>query len=291
MSMNSLRCSKSHYLLAVARLLVVVLPVLVSGCLVNDKKSSKTITRSTDYLRTITGNEYFQYSITGQHNNSLGGAPQSISGTLTVKYTKGNLLVPFSSVYINAIQEESTLATNIANQTVVRWLQQDAATGALSVSAIELNSKNYYVGQSNVLASLDNVQFLPSPIPLSGNNSVDFKYFDGCDLPATSCNTVVAIMTEDTTFKGNTDIQTNVGLFSALKYDFAASTLSATIPGPFDIRGACSSGNGDYSGTSYIFPEVGPVLMDYTCTSADGSGVIDTLRLNLTSTNVNIPKP
>ena len=293
--MNSLTGTHRGYTMIANRflppLLVLVLlliTVLLPGCLVNDKKSSKTIPRTTDRLRPIIGNEYFQYNITGQRNYISGGSTQPVTGTLTVKYSKINLLLPSGTDTISAIQEDSTITVNGTTQSIVRLLQQDAAIGTLSVIAINFGGTIYYVGQNDQWDSPLDVVFLPSPIPLTGNNTVDFQYFSGC--PPT-CTATVATLTEDVTFKGNADIQTNVGKFNAIKIDFSGSTKLASpiiSNGPFDFRGACSATNTDYSGASYIFPEVGVVFVDYTCTSSDST--IDTLQIKLTSTNVAIPK-
>jgi len=207
------------------------------------------------------------------------------------------LQAPLSTSNLSVIKEISTLTVNGASQTIIRWIQQDPITGSLSVVAINLSSSNYYVGQSDAWDTPHAVEFLPSQVPQTGNYSIDFQYFEGCDSGKTACSaadptkTTVVNMTEDITFKGSAEIQTNIAKFNAIKYNFAGSTTLAKIAGPFDFRGACSVKDGDYSGSSYIFPEVGTVLLDYTCTAADGSGIVDSLRVNLTSTNVYIPKP
>jgi len=268
-------------------MLVLLLIAPLTGCLVKEDKASKVIGRSTDSVRQFVNGDIFQYQIYGQKTNIADPSNPylSVSGTLTIQYANVFLIDPGtgSNYPFNVLQEDTELAMNGVATTTTRYLKQDSSTGALSVMAAKPASSTIrYASTTGTTTNPQPVELLPSPVPLTGNFDINYRYFLDCN---PTCNED-AIMRDNITYNGNYEIATNVGHFNSIRYDFSSSTKPVST-GIFDIRGACGTTNTDYNGAAYIFPEVGVVFMDFQCFPTSGDSF--TIRANLSSTNVPIP--
>ena len=280
------------------RLLFVLTIVTIAGCLVDEDSEETLIGRSTATLRTITGGEYFDYLVFGQITTSVGTFPQTFEGTLNVSYYVDTLPNPFigGTVPGLVIREVSTLTLGATVYTLTRFLQQDL-NGSIYVLAVRnggAGSTIYRAGENNDLSNPHAINIFPSPVlttPGVTFNNIDYQYLQGCESPATSCSSVVQTINDTSlTYQGDAEINTFDGKFQALRIDYDGlflGPMSPSTPALFDLRGACDNNNATFFGSTYVFPEVGVVFMENSCSIPGGGG--HRYTASLVNTNVVIP--
>lgn len=279
----------------ILRLFLALALVSIAGCLVDEDDTVEIKYRSTDTLRTLTGGEFFDYVVYGQ-TTSPTGITQSFEGTLNVTYLATTLQPPLNigGPLIPVIQENTTLRLGASVFTLTRYLQQDV-NGSISVlasSTTGIGGTIYRTGEDGNLSNPHPITIRTSPVPSTGGlANVDYQYMQGCESPATSCSAVVQDINDITiVYQGDADITTFDGRFQALRIDYNGLFLgpvSPVTPALFDLRGACDNDNATFFGSTYVFPEVGIVFIDNSCTSASGGG--HRYTASLVNTNVAIP--
>ena len=288
--MNNSRVKQT---LIIAILVAVLLPL--GGCLVNEDSDTRTtIYRTTDVVRPIVNGDFYDYRIVGNITNSGGGgSSQFVTGTLTVEYNDDNSLPqPFGGALYpdRVIREDTTLTLGGAVYTTKRYIQQNM-DGSLQVLAAKSGTELYRTGPAdNDTGNLQPIVFLTSPVPLTGDTNINFQYRQGCEtLGDTTCASIITTINDTVVYRGNSTIDTDVGKFNSIVYESTGSISTTTPNIRLDFRGACSSSNATFYVQTYIFPEVGIVYYDYTCTAQDLSGLGYNFRAYLTNTNVPIP--
>lgn len=272
-------------------LLAVIVMFSLTSCLVNEDKAPRIITRSTDTLRTLTGSEYYEYVVEAQVTSSASATPQVVNGTLTISYTAATLYEPFNTgnlipgVFIEATSLTLGGTTYFAN----RYIKQ-APDGSLIVLAANPTTSPYttstmYRATTTGGNTPQEITYFNSPVLSTGTIDIHYDYLQGCET-LSACTGPVAFETDTITFLGDADITTNKGRFKALRLDYQG-TVASTIATVFDIRSGCDTGNGTFFGSTYVFPEVGIVYMENSCTASDTSG--HRFTASLRSTNVPIP--
>ncbi|MGD8569973.1 MAG: hypothetical protein PVJ39_17940 [Gammaproteobacteria bacterium] len=265
---------------------------LVGGCLVSEGDTPPTINRTTNDVRTIVSGDFYLYDITGQITN-IDGTSRTVTGTLKVEYTADTLPEPFSqSGFIPDIfLEVTTLTLGSTSYTTNRYIQQNS-NGSLQVLAATSGGELFRTSSDDVTTTLNPIVYMASPVPVTGDDSIDFRYMRGCETTSNNCDQGVAMtVAESVTYSGDAVIDTNVGRFNTLRLDFSGSITANFDNLLFDFRGACTTRGASYEGQAFVFPEVGIVFYDYLCTSADASGISHNFRVRLSQTNVPIPEP
>ena len=278
------------------RVLLAITLVSVSGCLVDEDDVASIKNRSTDTLRTLTGGEFFDYVVYGQ-NTTPTGASQTFEGSLNVTYTLDSLPNPLNTGgTVSVIREDSTLTLGASVYTLTRFLQQDFS-GSILVLAVRtggIGGTIYRTGENNILNNPHAINIQSSPVQSTPGlimTNVEYQYMQGCEAPSTTCTGVTQTIRDVTiTYQGDADVTTFEGRFQALRIDYDGlflGPLSPNTPTLFDLRGACDENTAMFFGSTYVFPEVGIVFMDNSCTSIAGGG--HRYTASLVNTNVTIP--
>ena len=114
----------------------------------------------------------------------------------------------------------------------------------------------------------------------------------GCETVTTSCVGGIEQQINNISiqYQGNADITTFEGRFNALRVDYNGSFLGGDappVPILFNLKGACDKDSASFTQSEYIFPEVGVIFFDSSCTPPGGGGFFYTASLS--NTNVAIP--
>jgi hypothetical protein len=275
----------------ISLLILVFTGVLVlGGCLVDESDSPTPKSRNGIVtFRTIAGGDFYEYIVQAQVTATGGATPQYFSGTLNVTYTTDTLPGPLTvGGTLAVLREDSTLTLGATVYTLTRYIQQDGS-GTLFVLAVRFSGTLYRTGEDDVFTNPHAIAILTSDIPLSGNvTNVDYQYMDNCESPNTSCSSVVQTINDSIiTYQGDANITTNEGVFEAIRIDYDGLFFGPSAPTLFDIRGACDEDTATFFGSTYIFPVVGIVFFDRSCTSFSGGG--HSYTASLSNTNVPIP--
>lgn len=276
--------------------LLAITLVSISGCLVDEDSVASIKYRSTDTLRTLTGGEFFDYVVYGQITTPQ-GISQTFEGSLNVTYTLDSLPNPLNiGGNVSVIREDSTLTLGASVYTLTRFLQQDFS-GSILVLAVRTGGVGgtiYRTGENSILNNPHAINILSSPVQSTPGlimTNVEYQYMQGCEAPATTCAGVTQTIRDITiTYQGDADVTTFDGRFQALRIDYDGlflGPLSPNTPTLFDLRGACDENTAMFFGSTYVFPEVGIVFMDNSCTSIAGGG--HRYTASLVNTNVTIP--
>ena len=293
----------------VYRVLAFIAVLSISGCLVDEDSTPTLKNRTTDDIRLLQNGDYFNYIVAGRFTPLGGGSPTLLEGTLNVTYTVESFPLPFTSEAGAPIpggtifREYSVLDLGPGNIYRVKRYIQQAPSGALSIVAARADITNnsptgtrYRVGQydavfnPNPLSNPQPVEILASPVPsTNADNETNFRYqyMSGCETPAVDCNPILAqeINLISIEYQGNADVTTYDGRFNTLVVHYNGNFLGPSSPSPllFNIMGACDSYQGSFTQSNYIFPEVGVVFIDTTCTPSGGGGYFYTASLSNTS--------
>lgn len=261
--------------------------------------------RSTDSFRLLNAGDFYDYIVNGQVTN--GGTSSFFQGTLSITYFTSTLTFPFGSTSImpGVLREETELTMGGTTYNLTRFIQQDA-NGSIHVLATRdqngttLYRTKYRSTASNIpepIQILDSNDPVSGGIPLSGTTDIDYEYMPNCEA-ASPCSIPVqrisnrhaddpTMIPPTTTYQGDSDITTNLGRYNSIRIDYTGrfSTLISSIL--FDIRGACDIDYASFFSSDYIFPEVGVVFMEHSCTTFGGGG--HNYTASLVNTNVAIP--
>jgi hypothetical protein len=254
----------------------------LSGCLVEKKKQDvKSISRTTDNLRIYQPGDQIVYNFTT--DRILGGGTQEkITGTLTVKWQQltGELKNPFTDeTYSDAALKQSLIYQINGSATtgpgIVRYIQQDSVTGAVSVIAVEDSAGDRFwfneMGGPGI-SVVDPMLFFDSPLNYSGDSLIDFYEMPNCEGKANCDNPIGRYSNALTLMGDSTAIETNLGKFEdPIQVNQAGSItpfdgLSAPL---LDIQHVCNTTGRDFvthDSTAYFFPEIGIIQMTNTCT-------------------------
>ena len=268
----------------------------MTGCLVESSDPLPIKERSTDTLRQIIGNEFLQYRVRGQVTLPTGGAPVFVNGTMRIEYSSTSIQSPEVPLGIDqpipVIREETTLSFDETSSTFtsVRFLDQDP-DGTIHVVAYP-GSEIYWTAEEGAnLSVISPIKLIDSPVPSSGENPISFEVRSGCNTGGSCTESLVRIQ-ELQKFQGDSVIATIAGRFNVLRVDSANGLLTPLIPGDileiFDIRAACDPKSSSFFGTQLIFPEVGLVYFENSCTS-NQAGVGHSFSAELESTSIPIP--
>jgi len=264
----------------------------VAGCLVDEADVPEIKNRSTDTFRTLLGGEFYDYRVFGQVTTAM-GTSSSFEGTLHVDYTLDSLANPLNvGGTVPVIREDSTLTLGATVYSLTRFLQQDL-TGTIYVLAVRVGGIGgtlYRTGENTILNNPHPISILTSPVPSSTStlNNLEYQYMQNCESPNTSCSGVVQTIRDNTiSYQGDAVITTFDGRFNTLRIDYDGLFLGPSAPTLFDLRGACDYNTATFFGSTYVFPEVGVVFIDTSCTAVSGGG--HRYTASLTNTNVPIP--
>lgn len=283
---------------ATALLAVMVASVLLSGCLVQkDKKPAKTYQSSTNTLHTYVSGNVITYDLT-----KYSDPPEF--GTLEVKWEQAALLQdPFSTTTSYSVLKETTSIYSNGNtspdESTVRYIEQ-GSTGSLFLRAIhditsQLPTDNYWLSDQATVPSgtLDRVEILHSPFTLGDSLQIDFDVMEGCS--GSSCLQSLGhfsnhLDTADTAVVSGT----RYGTFSnAYLVSYQGLVTTTAFPLPFfdfvDICHTTGSASTLHSGSFYIFPEVGVIKIENSCTS--GTNQVVNYTATLRNTNIPLPPP
>jgi hypothetical protein len=253
----------------------------LSGCLVEKKKlDTKVISRTTDNLRIYQPGDQIVYNFTT--DRILGGGTQEkITGTLTVKWQQlpGELKNPFTDeTYSDTALKQSLIFQINGSATpgpgIVRYIEQDPATGAVSVIAVEDGGERYWFNTTGgpSVSTVDPMLFFDSPLNYTGESLIDFYEMPNCEGQA-SCGDPIGRYSNTLTLMGDsTAIITNLGKFKdpiQVNQDGSITPFDGFAAPLLDLQQACNTTGRDYvthSSTSYFFPEIGMIQMTNTCT-------------------------
>ena len=287
---------------SVRLLAISAITLSLSSCLVNEDDVPSIKNRTTNNFRILTGGEYYEYRVYGQITSNM-GVTQSFEGTLRVEYFSDTIRLPFSLTSVAALREETTLNLGGSVYNLTRFLQQDTTPGSLTegkldVMAVRVGSAAtgtlYRTGENTQLNNPHPIEILKSPVPDENEPdaiNISYQYMSNCESPNTSCTAAVQEINNILIrYQGNADVTTFNGRYNTLRIDYDGQFLgpfSPSTPALFDIRGACDDDTAMFFGSTYVFPEVGVVFLENSCTAADSAGHHYTASLS--STNVPIP--
>lgn len=278
-----------------------MLTLFLAGCLVDEDDVAPIKNRSTDNFRLIQDGDFYNYRVFVTFTPS-GSPSNSVEGNLNVTYSSTTLPNPFlagGNVPGTIFREYSVLTLGGTVYTVKRYIRQDTTTGALSVLAIRDGSFDndvgtlFRIGQNSNLTAPIAVEILPSPVPstdASDQFSFVYQYMAGCESGASCAAIEQQINNISIEYQGNADITTFEGRFNALRVDYNGNFLggdSPPVPILFNLKGACDLDSASFTQSEFIFPEVGVVFIDNTCTPSGGGGFYYTASLS----NTNVPIP
>jgi hypothetical protein len=272
--------------------------VSIAGCLVDEDDTVEIKYRSTDSFHLLSDGDYYDYIVRGQITVGT-TPPSSFEGTMSVTYSDALLPDPFNIGFsVTVLREETVLSLGGFTYTLTRYIDQDA-NGSIFIIATRAqgNSTLYRTKPTTSLNNipepveiLDSNDPMTAGIPLSGTTKIDYQYMPGCEA-TTPCATAVQrisnLLLDTTTYQGNADVTTNRGRFQAIRIDYTGRFTTITPTILFDIRGACDQNDAVFFSSDYIFPEVGVVFMEHSCTTFGGGG--HNYTASLVNTNVSIP--
>ncbi|NOZ53406.1 MAG: hypothetical protein GXP08_09760 [Gammaproteobacteria bacterium] len=267
--------------------------LLLSGCLVSDDEELKTlIDRDNNTLHTIKAGDFMEYRVAGQVTIAANN-PQFVTGTLTITWENTQIPRPFGDTPpIDVLKEITTLTLGSTSYETLRYIKQQT-DGTIDLYAFDgANPDEYYrVGPDNEnLGNIAPVSILHSDVKTTGTENINYKIAEDCKT-GLSCTNKIMSITNNVTYQGDAEIQTDVGKFNTLRLDYDGSLIPSftNIATIFDIRSACDESNAKFGGNLYIFPQVGIVRIDQRCNNLAGGGHDYTAVL--TNTNIAIPKP
>jgi len=301
---KSLKHIATHFKLSVHLIMLLAISS-VAGCLVNEADVPEIKNRSTDSFRILSAGDFYDYIVDGQVTNSSG--TRFIPGTLSITYNTSTLTYPFGSTTVipGVLREETELTLGGASYRLTRFIQQDANGSIYVLATRDQASPTLYRTKYRATAAsipepvqiLDSNDPISSGIPLSGTTDIDYEYMPNCEA-ASPCSIPIqrisnrhvddpTLLPPTTTYQGNADVTTNVGRYQSIRIDYTGrfSTLISSIL--FDIRGACDKDYASFFSSDYIFPEVGVVYIEHSCTDVSGYGHHYTASLY----NTNVPIP
>ncbi len=285
--------------------IVGLLGLTLSACLVNHDNAT-TWQRTTDNLRIYQPGDYLNYELSGYDVSGASASP--ITGSMQIKYATHAPLqkpAPLNGESVNAMQESTVLSISlggspIINHTVARYIVQDNL-GNVTLHAFDnpnQNTNTYFwvTGDSPNTSTSEPTPVVITPSPyVVQNSSYRFNISD-CNTTQT-CTPEFEYMMETQKILRTEDKVANVGKFSAFRVEFDNSTVTKTgsPSDPFinvDFREFCNSLSStstvttSFSGNMWVFPEVGVIKYEMSCTSGSR-----TIQLNASLSGTNIPLP
>jgi hypothetical protein len=209
---------------------------------------------------------------------------------LTVRWQDPqDLFNPFDNSQIySVLKQVMTVRYNgdagVNNPGIVRYIQQDLATGAVTVVAVDdSGGERYWFNEEGetgqAISTVNPMLFFESPLDYTGespNSPIEFYIMKGCT--GSNCNEQVARYSNTIRFLGdNRAISTNLGKFNDPISLNQAGTLQpfAKLSAPLlDIHHICDTTGLNlvqHDSTSYIFPAIGMIQMTNTCTNLSTS--------------------
>lgn len=266
----------------------------LSGCLVK-KKDVETYSRTTDTLRIYQPGDQIVYDFWTTRTQGS-STPQRLSGTLTVRWQEPQTLQdPFdSNTYYDVLKQTFTFLnnggdTNI-NPGVVRYIQQDETTGAVSVVAVDSGTERFWFNTNGgtVVDAVSPMTFFDSPLNYTDEFLVNFHIMGGCEKKYAICDTDNSIYTNSINILGDTESITSnyLGKFEnpikiSLEGSIQPFTGGEAAP-LLDILQACyaeappDSIASHVGSIAYIFPEIGPIRIENFCYSNYGNDLDQT---------------
>jgi hypothetical protein len=251
--------------------------------------------RTTNALRTINDGDYLEYNVTGQVANNIGQL-SIVTGLMRVEWFDDQLAEPLSGVStIPVLREVTTLTLDqeATTYTSVRYLQQQP--NGLKVLAFSGVPDLLWAGSDSAPddgAALMGFTSMPSPVPTSAERLYTFPIWEGCqDAPV--CASKLMTFNDFRVFVSDAPIMTDLGGFSSIYIGYSSGGFSpdvSTMPALVDIRGYCDSTSAHFDGAMFVFPQIGVVYWENSCTALDGSGYSSTLTGSLSATNIDIPE-
>jgi hypothetical protein len=272
-----------------------VVMLMLGGCLVDDNADPPPLIERDpvdgDTFIQLESGYFMNYDIVRGQVTLAGGSTQSLNGgSLSVEWTVANIPAPFDDdPDISVLRETTTLRIGV-EYVSIRYITQDPDGTIKVVAYPHPNVNSYYrVSPTDDSSNIQEVPIMPSPVPSTGTDDLNLHIFEDCTRP--QCGSKILNIFESREYRGDNDTQTNSGRFQTLRINFNNGTLTPTLAGItpiFDIRAACDPERSTFFGYYDVFPEVGIVYFENSCTSnTDQSGF--SFSASLRSTNIPIP--
>ena len=292
-------------------LLTIGICILLAAC-PEAGSDVRTFCPTTNTLRTYVADDKIEYVVSGVRNGS------SSSGTLTFEWkAHANLIKPLGILEsIPVIEEKAVLLTQGINTTTFRYIEQkkadlnfpnDTNKWTNNLWAFSDGGVNYFWFNKNPDQSArDTVEDLiigSSPIdeeflntgngPI--NNVFEIYPMSGCGTTA-NCLDKFAQYSETSELYNKETVETIQGtFFNAYRIEIPQGTVTkigaaptSPLPIPLDFKHACGIANTiHYSGTMWLFPEIGMVKSVINCTSTTSDNY--NLTYNFNYANFNMP--